>query len=148
MVCSAWGFIFIFSGILRKSIQALTAHFLTQLLNLFTTSAALSHIFTQSDSQTFSLLKVPSHYQHAWRRNPMLNNIPNTIVLSYRLQQCAEINERRNTDSINHIVQLSLLSVLSFCLCMCAAERKSHAVECVCASTYVYQLSVFVSLFL
>lgn len=43
----------------------------------------------------------------------MLNKIPNTIVLSYRLQQCAEINERRNTDSINHIVQLSLLSVLS-----------------------------------
>lgn len=57
MVCSAWGFIFIFSDALRKSIQALTAHFLTQLLNLFTTSAALSHIFTQSDSQTFFTLE-------------------------------------------------------------------------------------------
>lgn len=66
---------------MRKSIQASTPHFLTQLF-FFTTLAASSHIFT--DYQHLSLVKVPSHYRDSPRRNPMLNNIPNTIALSYR----------------------------------------------------------------
>ena len=65
---------------MRKSIQASTPH-LTQLFFL-TTSAASSHIFT--DNQPLSVVKAPSHYRDSPRKNPMLNNIPNTIALSYR----------------------------------------------------------------
>lgn len=117
---------------MRKSIQASTPHFLTQLFFFFTTLAASSHIFT--DYQHLSLVKVPSHYRDSPRRNPMLNNIPNTIALSYRQQQCAEM---RGETAIPSTILFSFRAFILFCPGKCAAERKSHAVKCVCVCTCV-----------